>query len=75
MREALLERLTELLKVKSLVTLVLTGVFAALTVIGRVSDNFMTVYAVIIAFYFGIQSTREAKTNTEKGDENGSVDI
>ena len=42
-----------LLRVKSLVTLVLTGAFAYMAVTGKVSQDFMTVYVVIIAFYFG----------------------
>ncbi len=74
MKNCVFTRLAELLKVKSLVTLALTGVFAALTLRGGVSDNFMTVYAVIIAFYFGIQSTRESGAG-ERGDGHGSVDI
>ena len=48
-----------LLRVKSLVALVLTGAFAYMAVTGRVSQDFMTVYVVIIAFYFG---TRPQKT-------------
>jgi hypothetical protein len=43
-----------------LVTLVLTGVFAYMSVTGQVTQDFMTVYAVVIAFYFGIQSQKSA---------------
>lgn len=53
------ERLSKLCTVKSIVTLVLTGVFAYLSVAGKVSQDFMTIYAVIIAFYFGTQSTKQ----------------
>ena len=49
----------KLLTVKSLVTLVLTGVFAALAVSNNVSQDFMTIYAVIISFYFGTQHERK----------------
>ena len=56
--EPFIKRLSALLSVKSIVTVVLTGVFAALSVKGAVGQDFMTVYAVIIAFYFGIQSTK-----------------
>ena len=52
------DRLASLLTVKSLVTLALTGVFAYMSVTGDISRDFMTIYAVIIAFYFGTQSTR-----------------
>lgn len=46
------------MSVKSIVTLVLTGVFAFLAVTGNIQQDFMTVYAVVIAFYFGTQSQK-----------------
>ena len=51
-----------LLSVKSLVTLALTGVFAWMAVKGTISQDFMTIYAVIIAFYFGTQSQKVQDT-------------
>ena len=59
MKEVLQNRLARLLCVKSLVTLALTAVFAFLAVTGEVSQDFMTVYTVIIAFYFGTQLERQ----------------
>ena len=56
------KRLANLLCVKSLVTLILTAVFAFLAVEGKISQEFMTVYTVVIAFYFGTQATKETKT-------------
>jgi len=58
MREKLAKRAANLLSVKSIVTLVLTGVFAWMAVDGSISQDFMTIYAVIIAFYFGTQSQK-----------------
>ena len=58
MKETFLNRLTRLLCVKSLVTLALTVVFAVLALRGQVNQDFMTVYTVIIAFYFGTQVER-----------------
>lgn len=59
------ERLNKLLCVKSIVTIVLTIVFAVLALTGCVDpDQFMTVFSVVIAFYFGTQT--EKKT-TEGG--------
>ena len=52
------KRLAALVSVKSIVTLVLTGVFAYLAVTGQIAQDFMTVYAVVIAFYFGTQSQK-----------------
>ena len=58
MGEKLAKRAANLLSVKSIVTLVLTGVFAHMAVEGSISQDFMTIYAVIIAFYFGTQSQK-----------------
>ena len=58
MEQMIWKRLAALMSVKSLVTLVLTGVFAYLAVAGRIAQDFMTIYAVIIAFYFGTQSQK-----------------
>jgi len=58
MNESIIKRLGNLLSVKSLVTLVLTGVFAVMALKGAISQDFMTIYAVIIAFYFGTQSQK-----------------
>ena len=40
----------------------LTGVFAYMAVVGKISQDFMTIYAVIIAFYYGTQSQKEQVT-------------
>ena len=56
--ERLLKRLANLVSVKSIVTLILTAVFAYMAVTGTISQDFMTIYAVIIAFYFGTQSQK-----------------
>lgn len=67
MKEILAQRLARLLCVKSLVTLVLTVVFAVLACTGRVNQDFMTVYTVIIAFYFGTQLERNNQAAGEAG--------
>lgn len=47
-------KLQGLLTVKSIVTLALTAVFCYLSIIGDISgDKFLTVFTVIISFYFG----------------------
>lgn len=56
--ENIIKRFGNLLSVKSIVTLVLTGVFAWSAIVGKISQDFMTIYAVIIAFYFGTQSQK-----------------
>ena len=58
MDQTIIKRAANLLSVKSLVTLVLTAVFAVMALKGTISQDFMTIYAVIIAFYFGTQSQK-----------------
>ena len=58
MREVIGKRLGNLLSVKSLVTLTLTAVFAVMALRSTISQDFMTVYAVVIAFSFGTQSQK-----------------
>ena len=58
MNETIIKRLGTLLSVKSLVTLALTAVFAWMACTGEISKDFMTIYAVIISFYFGTQSQK-----------------
>ena len=66
--ELMKKRLANLLSVKSLVTLCLTVVFAYMAVAGKISQDFMTIYAVIIAFYFGTHSQKvQVALDTGKG--------
>ena len=58
MNQNIIKRLAALMSVKSLVTLILTGVFAFMACTNQISQDFMTIYAVIIAFYFGTQSQK-----------------
>lgn len=57
--ELMKKRLANLVSVKSLTTLTLTAVFAVMAMRGTISQDFMTVYAVVIAFYFGTQSQKQ----------------
>lgn len=59
------ERISKLLSVKSIVTIILTAVFAFLASTGKVSaDQYLTVFSVVIAFYFGTQhEKRNAEAN------------
>lgn len=60
MANKIVERLAKLLTVKSIVTLTLTAVFAALAASGRLSETeFMTIFTTVIAFYFGTQAVKE----------------
>ena len=61
------EKLAKLIDVKSFVTLVLTSVFSYLAIAGTItSSDFMTIFTVVIAFYFGTQSVKTNKENKEE---------
>lgn len=59
--------LTKLIKVKTLVTLILTIVFAVLALTGKIAaEQFLTIFTVVISFYFGTQHEKTDKDSTEK---------
>ena len=54
------ERLSKLLTIKSIVTLLLTIVFCYLSVIRIIAPElFMTVFTTVVAFYFGVQTEKK----------------
>ena len=59
------EKLAKLVNVKSIITLIICCVFAYLSIIGQIlPDQFLTIFTVIISFYFGSQyGKKEANTN------------
>ena len=60
--ENIIKRISNLLTIKSLVTLILTIVFAYLSVTDVINgEQFLTIFSVIIAFYFGTQAVKEDK--------------
>lgn len=61
------ERISKLLQIKSIVTIVLTGGFTYLAVIGSITAaEFVAVYTMIIGFYFGTQKKDENNENNSK---------
>ena len=59
------EKLAKLINVKSIVTILFSIVFAFLSITGKISSQeFLTVFSVIIAFYFGTQY--EKKNNSSE---------
>ena len=60
------ENLAKLLKVKTIVTIMLTVVFCILALNGIIAaELFMTVFTVVIAFYFGTQAQKRIDNKTE----------
>lgn len=62
--ENIKKRLGNLLAVKSLVTITLTVIFAVLALRGDISGTeFLTIFTVVIGFYFGTQRINEDKNS------------
>ena len=66
-------KLAKLIDVKSIITICMTVVFGYLSVTGMVSsEQFLTIFTTVIAFYFGTQSGKkkdeEKKNDEDKGD-------
>ena len=52
-------RIAKLLSVKSIVTIILTAVFAYLSIIGTIKgEQFLVIFTTVIAFYFGTQAKK-----------------
>ena len=64
--EQIKKRVANLLTVKSIVTIILTCVFAYLSVTNNINQDFMTAYAVVIAFYFGTQHQKNEQVSESK---------
>lgn len=55
------DRIFKLIDVKSIITFALTAAFVYLSVIGKIEPQiFMTIYTVIIGFYFGTQAEKNS---------------
>ena len=55
-----IENLANLIKVKTIVTLVVAAVFAILAIRGTISpDNVMIIISMVVSFYFGTQHEKK----------------
>lgn len=60
------KNLANLIKVKTLVTLALTIVFATLALTNRIEpSDFLTVFLMVVSFYFGTQSGKNAQKESD----------
>ena len=69
-----IKRVSNLISVKSLVTLLLTAVFAYMAVKGAISQDFMVVYTVVISFYFGTQ-TQKISDAVDRNNGDGDANV
>lgn len=57
----LLQRITKLIDVKSIMTLTLTLAFVFLVSGGKIEgEQFMSIFTMIVGFYFGTQSAKNS---------------
>lgn len=63
MKEIMLEVAKKLLTVKSIVTIILTIVFAYLSIVGTITGaEFLVIFSTVIGFYFGTQYEKNNST-------------
>jgi uncharacterized membrane protein YfcA len=59
-------KLAKLIDVKSIITFALTAAFVYLAVTGQIEPQiFLTIYTMVISFYFGTQYQKHIKGGTD----------
>ncbi len=62
MKKIIIERLLALFEVKSIVTIMLCYTFCYMTLEGSMdADKFLTIFTVVISFFFGVKAGKETK--------------
>ena len=65
--EKMIQRISDLIKVKTLVTLVVVTVFAVLALRCDISpDNVMIIISMVVSFYFGTQHEKAETGHSER---------
>lgn len=64
--ENMKEKFAKLINVKSMVTILLTLLFVFLGIRGSISQEVMTIYTTVIAFYFGTQFEKREKDDVSR---------
>lgn len=62
-------KFAKLIDVKSIATIFLTVIFGILTLRGTIPQEFMSVYLIVIGFYFGTQYQKTANKIEENSNE------
>lgn len=62
----ILNKIANLINVKSIVTIILVIIFSILSAKGTITaEQFVSIFTVVIAFYFGTQHEKKNKTEGE----------
>ena len=70
----ILKNLAELIKVKTIVTLIVVVVFAVLALNGTITaDNVMIIISMVVSFYFGTQHEKKGGQAVSAAEESGAV--
>lgn len=61
------EKLVKLLNVKTVIAIILTGIFGYMSIIGQITaEVFMPIFSMIIAFYFSDDNKDKNNNNSQK---------
>lgn len=60
--------------IKSFITVVMTIAYIYLTIVGNMTQEFQTIYLMIVAFYFGTQAEKLKQYKVEKNQQENIVD-
>ena len=60
-------------EVKSFMTVVMTIAYIYLTIVGNMTQEFQTIYLMIVAFYFGTQAEKLKQYKIEKNQQENIV--
>ena len=67
------ERLAKLINVKSIITILLAIVFSYLSISGDIQpDQFISIFTVVISFYFGVVSEKKDDSNNKDNNKDNS---
>ena len=56
------KKIAKLIDIKSIVTIVLLGVFSYLSIVGKITpDQFLPIWTMVVSFYFGTQVGKKEK--------------
>lgn len=67
------EKLAKLINVKSIITILLTIVFSYLSISGDIQpDQFISIFTVVISFYFGVVSEKKDDSNSKDNNNNNN---
>ena len=60
-------------EVKSFMTVVMTIAYIYLTIVGNMTQEFQTIYLMIVAFYFGTQAEKLKQYTADKNQQENTI--